>query len=121
MRLLSTALFCGLLVALSGDALAASSNTPRDIWSKPPLELLNRDILALPKAEQQAFIHGAVGQFILSFSTGGRTGGRCLSDWYLDTEHGRTHLPTWMARYPEREFAVTLHAVAKQYCPQITK
>ena len=120
MRHLSTAALIG--VASASIGLSAPAKMPDlhpVLGKKPPLEVLNSDILALPDRERQAFIHGAMVQMVSGLAATNPEAGKCVTEWYFEIGDGAETMPVWLKRYPDMSPAVTFIAVAKQYCPQL--
>jgi len=120
MRILSTAILCGLLAILDSAGNAASSKSSAEIWNKPPLELLSRDISALSQAEQQAFIHGAMSQLVQVLSKEKPEASECVLEWYFQIGDGQKAVRLGMEEYPDYPFVVMAMALARRVCPQIS-
>ena len=120
MRLLSTIIMSISLAGAGCSAEADNVQTAQSgIWNKPPLELLNRDILALPKAERKAFIHGSVVQLIQVHSEKTQGHGKCLTDWYFHVGDGKKAVLLAMEKYPDYPTVTAIGALARRACPAI--
>ena len=120
MRILPTVLMTTLcLMPLGTSAQAQEADLHPTLGKKPPMEVLNRDVLALPERERQAFIHGAMVQMIQLHSTDTHTGGRCLTGWYFEEGDGRDAVQLVMETYPDYPTVTALYAMAKRVCPMM--
>lgn len=85
------------------------------IGAKPPKELKASDIMALPDAERQAWIHGAVSMTaqMMSGDDAGKAG--CISGWYF-SGNGSEVLDIAMEKYSEHPATSIVYAAAKNVC-----
>ena len=120
MRLLFTSiLFIGILTVGCSAVAENANTTSTTIWGKPPLEILNRDVLALPEVERRAFVHGAMAQMAVFFSTDGRSGGRCVKEWFFTVGDGEKAAALIMEKYPDYPTVTALTALARKACPEL--
>jgi len=120
MRRLSTAAIAALSCMFIGlPASAEDADLHPILGKKPPLEVLNKDILALPERERQAFIHGAMVQMVQLHSTNGRTGGKCITSWYFENSNGAEAIQLAFKTYPDYPAMTIIAALAGRACPMI--
>jgi len=122
MRILSTALIAAISGMFMGlPACAESADLHPVLGKKPPLEVLNKDILALPERERQAFIHGAMVQMVSGLAATNPEGGKCVTEWYFEIGNGVEVVPLAMEKYPDYATVAALHALAKRACPTLSE
>lgn len=112
MGLLSPAFLWGV----PGDVLADDSARHPVIGDKPARELLNADLLALPKTERQAWIHGAAAQMVQVLAPRDPALARCASDFFVTFQTGQEETAKVMVVYPDKQATVTLMAVTATAC-----
>jgi len=117
-------LFTGVLSGVLGMVFVAGSCAQGEdlhpvLGKKPPLEVLNKDLSAMPKRERQAFIHGVISQMIAYYSVDGKSGGRCLSEWYFTKGDGDNAVKITLEKYPDYPVITAINALARRACPAI--
>lgn len=108
------------MLLVSGSARVASAQSVDvhpDIGTKPPREMLNKDLSALPIKEQQAWMHGAVSQAITVLSHDNKPLSACISEWYFGNGNGAATLAEGVRRYPDMATAPMVWVVAQRACP----
>ncbi len=88
------------------------------LQKRPPREVLNSDLLALPEREREAWLHGAVSQMVTVLSKDKPESARCVEDWYFKVGDGADNLPVAMKRYSDLPASATILALARQFCPE---
>ena len=91
------------------------------LGKKPPLEVLNKDILALPERERQAFIHGAMVQMVAIYSHTKKGAGKCITEWYFEVGNGVEAIQLVLEKYPDYPTVTAIHALSKRACPIIAE
>lgn len=119
LRKLNT-IVCVALFALTGanTALAEGGLHPR-LGVKPPRDTYNRDLMALPEAERQAWIHGAMTQMAQVLASKDADSGKCVMNWYFETGNGSALIPQAIAKYPNERATSTIMAVTRLACPSV--
>jgi|GEM_PF-2583501 len=120
MGLLNTSVCAAIIgLALVGSANAQDAELHPQLGKKPPLEFMNKELLKLPKTEQQAWLHGAVSMAAQVLAFKDQKAGNCVMDWYFKVGDGAEALPLWIERYPDKPVAATIMAVAQRGCPML--
>ena len=91
------------------------------IGAKPPKELKASDIMALPDAERQAWVHGAVSLGIQATMYSDETAGLCMLDWYFYRGNGPTYIPEALRQYNEASASAVVIASLRSACPSEKK
>lgn len=99
---------------LSG--LKAQAQVHPVLGKTPPQDVSNKDVLALPEREQQAWLHGAVTQMIVIYAEFDQEKSGCLTDWAFLQGNGLEVLLQYMERYPEEPAFSVIYAVANRVC-----
>lgn len=122
MRRLSTAAIMAFSVMFIGlPACAEDTDLHPSLGKKPPLEVLNKDILALPERERQAFIHGAMVQMVAIYSHTKKGAGKCITEWYFEVGNGVEAVQLVLQKYPDYPAVTAIHALSKRACPIIAE
>jgi len=115
---ISHALVCAALLAGFAPANAQTSTDTHPVLQKrPPRDVLNSDLLALPDKERQAWVHGAVAQMATVIAGKDRITAGCIMDWYFNVGNGSATISAAMKRYPEAASSGTILAIARRACP----
>lgn len=110
---------CAALLAGFAPSSAQSNDTHPVLQKRPPREVLNSDLLALPEREREAWTHGAVAQMAQTLAESNPEGGRCVLYWYFEEGNGAEIIPLALARYPDARPTSTIWALVKRACPQL--
>lgn len=108
---------CGAIgaVVLNGPALAQSASLHPEVGNKPPLDILNRDVLALPERERQAWVNGAINGAFMTLHGHEPNLAQCMLAYYREAD-GHDVLDYVMGQRPEYPAASAVVAVANQVC-----
>lgn len=124
MRHLHTALSAGVLaVSMACPANAQTTTVTAEntvhpvLETRPPREVLNSDLLALPERERQAWIHGAVAQMATVLASKDAVTTRCVMDWYFNVGNAAETIPQVMRRFPDAPASATILSLARRVCP----
>lgn len=122
MRKLSTTIIAALSGMFIGlPACAENEDLHPTLGKKLPLKVLNKDIMALPKRERQAFIHGAMVQMVAIYSHTKKGAGKCITEWYFEVGNGVEAVQLVMEKYPDYPAVTAIHALSKRACPIIAE
>lgn len=87
------------------------------IQNRPPREVMNADILALPAQERQAWLHGAVAMTAQVLAGKDAGASKCVMEWYFETGVGVETIPKVQQRFPEAPATATILTLARRVCP----
>lgn len=113
---LSTSLIALLL--LSVTACGAAAEPHPTLGKKPPREILNKDIIALPSHEKAAWIHGAVSAGVTTLAAQKSPAAPCMLSLYEDGD-GYEILEIAMRENQNFPASSAVLAVASEACDHI--
>ncbi len=113
LRVLFTAL---ILLCFASLSYAAGHTRHPIIGDKPPRELLNSDLLALPDRERQAWVNGAANMTAQIVAIDRPETAGCVANWFVRGGNGQEKLDAIMREYPDQRATSTVFAVARLAC-----
>ncbi len=93
-----------------------ADNTHPVLQKRPPREVLNSDLLALPERERESWVHGALSLTAHVLAEKDAVLGRCYLDWYFKEGNGSDLIAKSMSRYPDAPATATIIALAQRVC-----
>lgn len=105
-------------IELSSVSLTSEDATLHPVLGKkPPREVLNKDLLALPEGERLAWIHASAAISAQLLVNHDNEVGKCvLAHFFLDGNWLQA-VPKWMEKYPEQAATATIYAAMRNACP----
>jgi len=102
---------------MPASAQTAAVKTHPVLQKRPPREVLNSDLLALPEREREAWVHGAVAQMATVIAGKDPVTSRCIMDWYFNVGNGAETIPIAMERFRDAPATATVLSLARRVCP----
>lgn len=121
LRKLYTLVCVGVLAVFAAPPATAQDTRASTVHpvleTRPPRDVLNSDLLALPDRERQAWIHGAMSQMVHALADQDSPLGQCALDWYFDAGNGVETIEAAIRRYPDQPPTGTILALLNRICP----
>lgn len=112
------AMVCAMVLLNVGSAWAGDDETLHPtLGTKPPREVLNRDILNLTQEEGSAWVHGAVAQMAHILVRHNPERSRCIMAWFFEGGDGAEQVPYIMKQIPDTTATSTVIAITEKACP----